>query len=136
MRLGHDEARAALALAYGATDMTKVTFTKFPDGLPCGSPRVADSFLGMQKAGCTGGGSVMWQDIVVAMAERKEWFDALDSLKSEDRNVLEATKTARAYRDVGMSVGMSGEYARRKGGKRALLAANDNLMKAITKLSA
>lgn len=132
----HEEAKAELAKAYANTDMSKVTFTRFPNGLPCGSAKVADSFLGMQKTTCAGGGSVMWQDIVIAMADRKEWFDMVDSLKEEDRAVLDAAKTAKTYTDVGVAAGQSKEYSRRKGGKRALIAANDNLMEAIRKYAA
>lgn len=133
IRLTHEEAKAELAAAYGRTDMTKVTYTRFPDGLPCGSAKVADSFLGMQKTTCAGGGSVMWQDIVTAMADRKEFFDAIDALKDNDRKVLEAVKTAKTIEEFG------GDAPRRtaiRRGKKVLLAANDNLMAAINKISA
>lgn len=136
VRMTADEARAELAMAYANTDMSKVTFTRCPDGLPCGSAKIADSFLGMQKTTCAGGGSMMWQDIVTAMADRKEWFDAVDELKPKDREVLEAAKTAKTYEDVGISIGQTPKYAKYNGGgKRALIAANDNLMAAITKMS-
>ncbi|OKP79783.1 hypothetical protein BTE77_06745 [Ensifer adhaerens] len=131
-----DEAAEELAAAYVNTDMSKVTYTRFPDGLPCGSQKVSDSFLGMQKTTCAGGGSTMWQDIVTAMAERKEWFDAVDLLKDEDRKVLHAAATASTYEDVGKAAGQSPKYAKYNGGgKRALIAANDNLMAAITKIA-
>lgn len=133
--IGHEEAKAILADAYARTDMSKVTFTRYPDGLPSGGPKVADNFLGMQKTTCGDSGSVVWQDIVTAKAARKEWFDAVDALKAKDRQVLEAARTARTYADVGASVGMSREYARRKGGRKALIAANDNLMAAINKIA-
>ena len=136
VRMTADEARAELAKAYANTDMSKVTFTRCPDGLPCGSAKIADSFLGMQKTTCAGGGSVMWQDIVTAMADREEWFEAVDQLKPKDREVLEAAKTAKTYEDVGISIGQTPKYAKYNGGgKRALIAANDNLMAAITKMS-
>lgn len=132
VRLTADEARAELAKAYANTDMSKVTFTRCPDGLPCGSGRIADSFLGMQKTTCAGGGSMMWQDIVTAMADRKEWFDAVDELKDEDRATLEAARTARNMADIGMKAGHQGKQAERQG-KRRLMAANDNLMAALRK---
>ncbi|NTF69391.1 hypothetical protein [Rhizobium rhizogenes] len=133
----HEEAKAELAKAYANTDMSKVTFTRYPDGMPCGSARISDSFLGMQKMTCAGGGSIMWQDIVTAMADRKEWFDAVDALKDDDRKALDAAKTAKTYADVGIAVGQSKAYAdKRSGGRRALIAANDNLMAAIKKMAA
>lgn len=135
IKLTHDEAKAALAEAYANTDMSKVTFTKCPDGLPCGSAKIADCFLGMQKTTCAGGGSTMWQDIVTAMADRKEWFDAVDSLKGKDRKVLDTAFSAKNFRSVGASLGFTGKNAERRG-KRALLAANDNLMAAVVAYAA
>lgn len=132
VRMTADEGRAELAKAYANTDMSKVTFTRCPDGLPCGSARIADSFLGMQKTTCAGGGSMMWQDIVTAMADRKEWFDAVDELKDEDRATLEAARTARNMADIGLKAGHQGKQAERQG-KRRLMAANDNLMAALRK---
>lgn len=128
--ISHAEAKAMLAEAYANTDMSKVTFTRYPDGLPAGSPKVSENFLGLQKTTCGDSGSTMWQDIVSAKADRKEWFDAVDALKAKDREVLEAAKTARTMRAVGVSMGYTGKTAERRG-KRALIAANDNLMAAI-----
>ncbi|MCZ7855034.1 hypothetical protein O9X81_00225 [Agrobacterium salinitolerans] len=137
VRMTADEARAELAKAYANTDMSKVTFTRCPDGLPCGSAKIADSFLGMQKTTCAGGGSMMWQDIVTATAERKEWFDAVDQLKEKDRLALNASRFAENYADVGVALGQTRTYADKKnGGRKALMAANDNLMSAIRKFSA
>ncbi|WP_312405249.1 hypothetical protein [Rhizobium sp.] len=133
VRMTRNEAAADLAAAYANTDMSKVTFTRFPDGLPCGSQKVADSFLGMRKTTCAGGGSTVWQDIVTAMADRKEFFDALDELKADDRAVLEAAKTAQTYSDIDPG---GTDRGSRKRGKRKLIAANDNLMAAINKIAA
>lgn len=132
LKMSADEAKGELAKAYANTDMSKVTFTKCPDGLPCGSAKIADSFLGMQKTTCAGGGSMMWQDIVIAIADRKEWFDALDGLKSEDRATLDAAKSARNMAELGTKAGYQGKHAERQG-KRRLIAANDNLMAALRK---
>lgn len=131
-RLTHEQAKATLAEAYDNTDMSMVTFTRCPNGLPSASAKIADNFLGMQKTTCAGGGSVMWQDIVSSLADRKEWFDALDQLQAKDRDVLYATRTAKTYADVGVAAGQSVSYAGKKGGgRRALRAANDNLAAAI-----
>ena len=133
LRISQVEAKAMLSEAYANTDMTKVTYTRFPDGLPCASAKVAESFLGMQKVTCAGGGSVMWQDIVTAMASRKEFFDAIDALKDGDRAVLEAAKTASNLAEIG---GGGHRRTAERRAKRSLIAANDNLMAAIKKVSA
>ncbi|PWL18837.1 hypothetical protein DKP76_07180 [Falsochrobactrum shanghaiense] len=131
-----EQSKAILAEAYANTDMEKVTYTHFPKGLPCGSPKAADSFLGMRKTTCAGGGGEKWEDTLSAMIDRDVWFDALQELKDRDRDALDAALEAKTYKDVGQSIGMAGEYSRRKGGKRALLAANDNLAAAIKKYAA
>jgi hypothetical protein len=131
-----EQSAKALAEAYANTDMSKVTYTRYPKGLPCGSPKIADSFLGMRKTTCAGGGGEKWEDTLTAMIERDVWFDALQELKDRDREVLEAALEAKTYTDVGRSAGMSEEYSRRKGGRRALLSANDNLAAAIKKYAA
>ncbi|MDW9650803.1 hypothetical protein GOB33_22225 [Sinorhizobium meliloti] len=126
----HEEAMRELAEAYANTDMSKVTFTRYPDGLPCGSAKVADSFLGMQKGKKGESGSVMWQDIVSARLDRDIWAATVDSLMHTDRKALDAAASGKTMRQVGESLGFSGKNAERRG-KRALLAANDNLMAAI-----
>lgn len=131
--VSHEEAKAELAKAYANTDMSKVTFTRCPDGLPCGSAVIADNFLGMQKTTCAGGGSIMWQDIVTAMADRKEWLDAVDALKDKDRSVLDAAMTAKSMADIG---GNAPKRSAIRKGRKALIAANDNLMKAFHAMSA
>ncbi len=131
--ISHDDAKAELAKAYANTDMSKVTFTRCPDGLPCGSAKIADNFLGMQKTTCAAGGSVMWQDIVTAMADRKEWFDAVDALKADDRKTLDDAVSARTLAELG---GHGHKRNAEKRGKRRLIAANDNLMAAIKKIAA
>ncbi|WP_273794097.1 hypothetical protein [Brucella intermedia] len=131
-----EESARILAEAYANTDMQKVTFTRYPKGLPCGSPKVADSFLGMRKTTCAGGGDESWEDTLSSMIDRDLWFEALQELKDRDRDILDAAMDAANYEEVGRAAGMSGEYSRRKGGKRALLAANDNLAATIKKYAA
>ncbi len=135
IRMTRDEAAAELRSAYANTDVTKVTFTRFPDGLPCGSAKVADSFFSMQKTTCAGDGSMMWHDIVTATADRKEWLDALDELKDEDSTVLDAAKTEKSMSYIGIRLGHAGKQTERQG-KRKLIAADDNLMAAIREVSA
>ncbi|GHC61532.1 hypothetical protein [Limoniibacter endophyticus] len=125
------ECQAELDAIYARTDWSKVTLTICPPGLPAGAQRIADSFLGMQKTTCAGGGSMGWEDISTAMVERETWARTIAYLSDRDMAVLDAAMTARSYADVGSAIGQSAEYTRRKGGKKALLAANDNLMRAI-----
>ncbi|NNU59743.1 hypothetical protein [Ochrobactrum soli] len=128
-----EESARILADAYANTDMEKVTFTRYPKGLPCGSPRVADSFLGMRKTTCAGGGDEAWEDTLSAMIDRDLWFEALQELKDRDRDVLDAALEARTWGDL--SPGGT-ERGARKRGKQELLAANDNLAAAIKKYAA
>lgn len=130
----HAKAKEMLADAYARTDMAAVNIEYCPDGLPNGTPKIAENFVGMQKTTVGESGSIMWQDIVTARADRKEWFDAVDSLSGKDRTVLDAAKGAKTYADVGRAIGQSLNYARHNGGgKRAIIAANDNLMMAANK---
>ena len=128
-----EQSAKMLADAYANTDMEKVTYTHFPKGLPCGSPKVADSFLGMRKTTCAGGGGEKWEDTLTAMIDRDVWFDALQELKDRDRDVLDAAMTAKNFTSV--SPGGSDRGARKRG-RRELLAANDNLAAAIKKYAA
>lgn len=128
-----EQSAKALAEAYANTDMSKVTYTRYPKGLPCGSPKIADSFLGMRKTTCGGGGGEAWEDTLSAMIERNVWFDALQDLKDRDRDILDAAMTAKNFTSV--SPGGSDRGARKRG-RRELLAANDNLAAAIKKYAA
>jgi hypothetical protein len=130
IKLSHDEAKAELAAAYANTDMAKVTFTHYPDGLPCGSAKVADSFLGMQKTTCAGGGSVMWQDIVSQREERREWLEAVSGMADKHFDVLTLATKSSSLKQIGMARGFKGQYAI-EAGKRLLVAANDNLADAL-----
>jgi hypothetical protein len=130
IKITHDEAKAELAKAYANTDMSKVTFTKYPDGLPCGAKKVADSFLGMQKTTCAGGGSVMWQDIVSQREERQEWLDAVSKMADEHFKILTLAVKASSLKQIGEARGFKGQYAI-EAGKRLLVAANDNLADAL-----
>lgn len=125
----HAETKAMLAEAYANTNMDKVTFTYYPDGLPCGSQKLSQVFPGMVKTCTAESGSMMWQDIVSA-TDRDVWAATVDSLTADDRQVLEAARSAGNMSDIGMSMGFAGKTAERRG-KRALIAANDNLMGAI-----
>ncbi len=126
-----EESARVLAEAYANTDMEKVTFTRYPKGLPCGSPKVADSFLGMRKTTCAGGGDESWEDTLSAMIDRDLWFEALQELKDSDRDVLDAAIEAGSLADIGVS---GHQRTKERQGKRRLIAANDNLVAALKNL--
>jgi hypothetical protein len=122
------ESIAMLEDAKANTDMSKVKITKYPDGLPCGSQKMADVFPGMVKTQQGESGSLAWQDIVIAKADRDVWAASVASLSSKDKATLDATMTAKSFEELGADAPR--RTAIRKG-RRALIAANDNLMNAI-----
>lgn len=127
-----EEARRILANAIANTPIMP-TVTKLPTALPCGAERVADSFLGMQKAKKGEAGSIMWQDIASSTVHREIWDEALASMKEEYVETLEKTLTARTLADI--APGGHKRSAERRG-KRLIEAANDNLHEALRKVSA
>jgi len=113
------------------------TVTKCEDGFPYGPANLAHLFPGLVKTATGGGGSQSWEDIHSERESRMEFFKWVESLPSEHKTALEAAKSAKTFADVGVAVGQSRTYAdKRSGGRKALLAANDNLMAAIDKFSA
>lgn len=127
------EERQWLADAIAGTKVMPVV-KKIEDGFPASPANLAHLFPGMVKV-CTGSsGSQAWSDIAILREDRKEWFVWVDGLGIKDRAVIEAAKTAKTFADVGEAAGQSRQYADKKnGGRRALIAANDNLMAAIKK---
>lgn len=103
--------------------------------LPTGSPHVADSFIGMKQATSGKGGSQAWQDIGSAMVEKEIWQETVALMASQDLRVIESVRTARNLREICESLGYTGDYAR-KAGKKAMMAANDNLQKSMKKAAA
>lgn len=125
------EAQQWLADAIANTPVMPAV-TKCPDGFPAAPKRLAQLFPGMVKVATGSEGSSAWQDIALKRENRKEWHEWVEGLSAEDSAVLEAARTARSYADV--SPGGT-ERGARKRGRRALIAANDNLMAAINKLA-
>lgn len=130
----NEEAQAMLDVAIANTPVMPEV-TKCPDGLPYGTARVADNFIGMKKATKAGGGTIAWQDLSTLMSERESWANVMASLPTEDKEVLDFTVQAKTTYEVGASLGFEGRTAWRRG-KRAMIAANDNLMSAIDKYCA
>jgi hypothetical protein len=127
-----EQSRANLAQAIANTEVMP-PITKCAPGLPCGTERVGDCFVGYLKPATGKTGSVAWEDFGQTIENAKVWRRVRQALRSGDKAALDAAMTAQSLEDVGVAVGQSLEYARRKGGKRALLAANDNLSAAINK---
>lgn len=127
------ESAEMLREATANTNMAKVTFTKFPAGLPCGAPKVSDSFLGMKKTTCSGGGAVGWEDLASSIAEREVWMRALADLSDADRKTLSDAAKAGSLADIG---GAGDRRASERRGMRRLMAANDNLLAAMKKVAA
>ncbi len=121
-----EEAKSILAQAYANTDMSKVAITKCPDGLPCGSRRAADSFLGMRKTTCAGNGAQGWEDISTALVNRDMWAETVASLSERDVAVLDSAAKAGKMADIFGARGGASKTEERRG-KRLLRAANDNL---------
>ena len=122
------QSRALIAQAIANTpNMPPVTIC--PPGIASGTARYSDQFVGMKpKPKSTAkSGAIGWVDFFTAGRERAEWLATMDQMDEGDRQVLDAAMSAETYADVGIAAGQSPEYARRKGGKLALVAANDNL---------
>jgi hypothetical protein len=123
------EARAMLDEAYANTPVLPAV-KRYQTGLPCGSQKMSQVFPGLVKT-CTGeSGSMMWQDIVSAKLDRQVWAETIARLPKADVAVLDTAVKAKNMREIGSSSGFTGKTAERRG-KRALMAANDNLMEAI-----
>lgn len=133
----HADAKAMLAQAYANTPVLPPV-TKCPPGLPSAGGKIADSFVGMQTIATGDTGATGWQDACSALVSREIWHEALAQLSERDRTALDAVAHGRArnYADVGVGLGQQSEYARRKGGKRAITAANDNLGAILKKVAA
>ena len=128
-----DESRAMLAEAYANTP-TLPPVKRYAPGLPCASQRIADCFVGMQKGKKGESGAIAWEDIAMSKVNKEIWDAALAYMTKGDTKTLDAAMSARNTYSIGSDHGYSGRSAWRNG-KRALLAATDNLREAL-KLSA
>ncbi|TIV38954.1 MAG: hypothetical protein E5V91_12500 [Mesorhizobium sp.] len=127
-----DETRTMLADAYANTPVLPPV-KRYRKGLPCGSQRVAESFLGMQKGKKGESGSVAWQDVSTHIVNREVWEATIAMLSDADTNVLDGALTARSLADLGDG---SHRRTRERQGRRKLHAANDNLVAALKKSAA
>lgn len=127
------ESAAMLAEAIANTPVMPPV-TMCPDGIACGTARISDQFNGMKKGRSGESGSMQWADIGTALAERDVWALAKQALKGDDRTAIDALGCAKSMRHVGASLGFAGGWSGRQG-KRALVAANDNLANYLKKVS-
>jgi len=127
-----DESASILAEAYENTPVLP-PITKCPPGVASGTASFSAQFIGMKISSSGKGGAPNWVDIGVAMAEQEEERRAFEEISLPDQAVLQATVYARTLKDIGIAAGYSPAYAHRAGGKRALIAANDNYAAALKK---
>ncbi|MBB4192781.1 hypothetical protein [Rhizobium aethiopicum] len=107
---------------------------KCPDGLSLGASRISDNFIGLKRMPSGKGGSEAWQDVYEKMEEKQAFLAAERDLSEKDRAAIASVRSAKTLEDIGVALGQSRKYAKfRGGGKRALLAANENLRAAINK---
>lgn len=107
--------------------------TQCPPGLASGTAQASDQFIGM-KIGSTGkGGAPSWVDTFTALREWEAFQAAFADLPEGAKGVLKGALVARSLKEVGLVAGHAPEYARRVGGKRALVAANDNFAMNVKK---
>ena len=125
-----DEAADMLAAAIANTSVMPPV-THCPTALPCGTKNVSDAFNGMKKAHKGESGSIPWVDLATLQSNRSRWREVMNGLRPSTRKALDTAMSARSVAEVGQAVGQSAEYARRKGGMRALIEANDNLRQAM-----
>lgn len=131
-----EEDIAMLAAAYANTP-NMPTVAKCQDGFPWKPSNLRELFLGLEKTPSGESGSVEWRDITSHITDREVWAASIAEITKQDKAALDAALTANSLSDVGVAVGQSRQYAdKRSGGRRALIAANDNLMAAIKKVSA
>lgn len=129
----HTAAKAMLADAYANTpDLPPVT--RCPPGLPAAGNKIADSFVGMKKAGKGDTGSTAWESIATALVDREIWAEALDELSDRDRQTLDVVVHGRAQNMADIAPGGT-DRGSRKRGKRLLIAANDNLANILQKVA-
>jgi len=120
------ESKAMLAAAIANTPKMPEPVICQP-GLAAGSIGASDAFFGMKKGKKGESGAIGWQDVCSMMVERETWEATERYLSERDVTALDAAMDAGSVTHVGTSLGYGAEYSRRKGGMRALLAANDNL---------
>lgn len=126
-----EESRAMLAEAIANTNaMPAVTYCA--PGLPCGSAKVADSFVGMQKGKKGESGSIAWEDLASARIHRDAWAETLAYLSKEDVDTLDRAMEAKTVADLG---GDTPKRTAIRKGKERLIAANDNLVAAMKAVS-
>ena len=127
------ESREELAKAYANTDMSKVTYTRYPAGLPDVANKIGDNFLGMKKGKKGESGSMAWSEISTALVEREIWAAAISELPKGDLETLDKLDRARNLRDIG---GVGAKRTSEMRGKRYMQAANDNLSSLFKKHAA
>jgi hypothetical protein len=123
------ESIAMLAEAYANTPVLP-TIKHYPPGLPCGSARPYEAFVGMSKGKKGESGAIAWEDIASSIVSREIWDETLRCLSASDTQTLDHAMTAKNMREIGEAHGFVGKRAERMG-KQILAGANDNLAEAM-----
>ncbi|MBZ9888111.1 hypothetical protein LB559_09180 [Mesorhizobium sp. BR1-1-3] len=123
-----NESVEILAAAYANTPVLP-TVKHYPPGLPCGSTRPYEAFVGIAKGKKGESGAIAWEDVASSMVSREIWDATLRFLADEDIATLDTAMTAKNMREIGEAHGFVGKRAERMG-KQILSAANDNLAEA------
>ncbi|WP_141245893.1 hypothetical protein [Mesorhizobium sp. WSM3862] len=126
------ESRTMLAEAYANTPVLPPV-KRYRKGLPCGSQRVAESFLGMQKGKKGESGSIAWEDVSSHIVNREVWEATLTYLTEAETTVLDKALEAGSLAELGDG---GHRRTRERQGRRKLQAANDNLLAALKKSAA
>lgn len=129
------QSRALIAEAIANTPKLPAVTVCAP-GVASGTARYSDQFIGMKVGSAGKGGAPNWTDEFMAMRDHEEWQATVRAVEPKHLKVVEAAMVAQTFGEIGVAAGQAREYARRKGGKRALLAANDNFVTAMRKSAA
>ncbi len=104
-------------------------------GFPWKPSSLRELFAGLEKGKKGESGSIAWEDITTHVVERELWAEIIASLPKSDRQTLDVAATAGSMADIGKAHGKHGKHAERQG-RAMLIAANDNVVAAVTKLAA
>jgi hypothetical protein len=107
--------------------------TMCPPGVASGTAQYSDQFIGM-KIGSTGkGGLIHWVDLYTAGRDWDESKKAIDGLDKDHKETLDAAMSAQTMASLGKR---GHRRTRERQALKRLVAANDNFLQAMRKISA
>lgn len=119
-----EESRANLAIAVDNTDaMPEVV--KLPVGMPCGSRRVSDSFIGCKpKFSSKGGGAPSFEDMADRAVSLEDARAAAVFIGPDNALALDTAMTAANMTEIGHAFGKTGKHAERFGKQKLVEASH------------